>query len=257
MSKPIVLIPGAFAGSWVMENLTRYFSEKGFDCHAPTFRHHLGKARDEADPALAGTSIEDYTRDIAELIKTLPEKPILFGHAVGAVIAQKLAAQGLASAVILINSNGLWGMLPPTEEERNLGRDLMAAAPFADQTMRVDFDMMAAFALNKMTPDQQHDVFDRLEPESSQVMFELFYWMFDNNRAIYVDTEKVTCPVLVLTGAEDKAVSTETAKALAEKYGDRATFYQVPDAAHFMMMEDSWPKLADYCLEWMTSKELN
>jgi len=254
MRKSIVFIPGAFAGAWTMENLNGFFTERGFECHSPNFRHHAGGPRAEADPALAGTSIEDYTNDIADLIATLDDKPILFGHAVGAIIAQKLAARGLASAIVLINSNGIWGMLPPTEEERNLGRDLMAAAPFAGQTMNVEFDMMAVFALNNLSPDAQRAVFDKLEPESGQVMFELFYWMFDNNKAIHVDTDKVECPALVLTGADDKAVSTETAQNLAAKYGDRATYYQVPNAAHFMMMEDIWPQMADYCQNWLNDK---
>lgn len=254
MSKSIIFIPGAFAGAWTMDNLHKYFTEQGFDCHAPNFRHHAGGPRAEADPALADTSIEDYTNDLADLIATLDDKPILFGHAVGAIIAQKLAARGLARAIVLINSNGIWGMLPPTEEERNLGRDLMVAAPFAGQTMNVEFDMMAAFALNNLSADAQQAVFEQLEPESGQVIFELFYWMFDNNKAIHVDTDKVECPVLVLTGADDKAVSTETAQALAAKYGSRATYYQVPDAAHFMMMEDIWPQMAAYCQTWLQDK---
>jgi non-heme chloroperoxidase len=237
MGRPIVLIHGAFAGPWCLDNFTTFFQARDWTCHAPALRYHDGDPKREPNPALAKTSIEDYTADFAAFIRTLDGPPIILGHAVGAIIAQKLAAQGLASAIILINSNAPWGVLPSTDDERAVAKGLMEGGEFWNTAMRVKFDLIAPYAFNKLDSSMQHAVFDRLGPESGTVMFEMFFWMFDNRRAVAVDFNRVTCPVLILSGAEDRAVPPVTARKIAERYGARAEFHEVPGHAHFMFLE--------------------
>ena len=251
MGNPVVLIHGAFAGPWSMENFTGFFRARGWDCHAPALRFHGGDPSAEPDPAFAQTSILDYTEDLAEFIATLESPPIVAGHAVGGLIAQKLAARGLARGVVLLNSNVPWGLLPLTDDQRAVAKGLMSAGAFWEQPMRVDFDLIADFALNKLDPAAQRAVFDRLGPESGRVVFEMFFWMFDDARAIEVDFDQVECPILVVTGAEDRAVPSVVARQIAACYGDRATLLEAPDHAHFIMMEPGWEQVAAGCAEWM------
>ena len=253
MPPPIVLIHGAFAGPWCMANFAGYFRDRGWTCHTPALRHHDVDPKAEPDPRLAEMSIEDYTDDLAIFVTGLDEKPIIGGHAVGAIVAQKLAARGLASGLILINANAPWGMLPFTDDQREVAKGLMRAGAFWEGPMRVAFDLMAPFALNKLEPAQQHAVFDRLGAESGKVMFEMFFWMFDDRKATAVDYDNVTCPVLVLSGAEDKAVPAVTGQEIAKLYGAKATFREVPSHAHFMFMEPGWERIAAGCLDWMSS----
>ena len=251
MNDTVVLIHGAFAGPWCMEKFAGFFRERGMICHVPALRYHGGDPKADPDPKLATTSIDDYTDDLAAFIQDLETTPIVLGHAVGAVIAQKLAARGLAKGIILINSNVPWGVLPSTDDERAVAKGLMEAGPFWKTAMRVQFDLIAPYAFNKLDTAAQHAVFDRLGPESGTVMFEMFFWMFDDRRAVAVDFDKVTCPVLALSGAEDRAVPPITGRRIAEKYGAKATFEEVPDHAHFMFLEPGWEKVAARCADWM------
>lgn len=253
MSDTVVLIHGAFAGPWCMDNLAGFFRDCGFICHTPALRHHGGDPKADTAPALATTSIEDYTDDLVAFIQTLETKPIILGHAVGAVIAQKLVARGLARGIVVINSNVPWGILPTTDDERAVAKGLMEAGPFWKAAMRVQFDLIARYALNKLDPAAQRAVFDRLGPESGTVMFEMFFWMFDDLRAVAVDFEKVTCPALVLSGSEDRAVPSVTGRRIAEKYGAKAKFEEVPDHAHFMFLEPGWENVAARCADWMAN----
>ena len=252
MRPPVVLIHGAFAGPWCLENFTTFLQARGWTCHAPALRYHDQDPKADANPALAKTSIEDYTDDLAAFVGTLDARPIVLGHAIGAVIAQKLAAQGLAQAIVLINSNVPWGVLPSTDDERAVAKGLMEAGSFWNTAMRVEFDLIAPYAFNKLDPSQQHAVFDRLGPESGTAIFEIFFWMFDDRRAVAVDFGKVTCPVLVLSGAEDRAVPPVTARKIAEKYGAWAEFHEIPGHAHFMFLEPGWERIAELCAEWMS-----
>ena len=252
MAKTVVLIHGAFAGPWCLENYETYFRKRGWTCYAPALRHHDGDPKAEPDPDFANTSIRDYTADIAAFVRTLETPPILLGHAVGGLVAQQVAALGLASGVVLINPNAAWGMLPETDDERAVARAFMEQGPFWKAPMRVDFDLIAPYAFNKLDEATQRAVYDRLGPESGRVMFEMFFWMFDDHRAIAVEFDKVTCPVLVVSGEEDRAVRHAIGQAIAEKYGSKGTFHLARGHAHYLFMEPGWEHIAGYCADWMS-----
>ncbi len=254
MTKHIVLIHGAFAGPWCMEGYAGFFRDRGWTVHTPALRYHDADPNAEPDPGLTDTSIMDYADDIAALVEGLDSKPVLLGHAIAGVVAQQVAARGLASAIVLINPNAAWGTLPETDDERAVPRALMEGGAFWKQPMRVDFDLMAPFALNKLPEAQQHAVFDRLGPESGRVMFEMFFWMFDDYHAMKVDIDKVDCPVLIVSGTEDRAVNPNTCRALANLYGDRATFMPAENHAHFLFMEPGWEGPAAQIANWLDQK---
>lgn len=251
MGRHLILIHGAFAGPWCMEPFADHLSRNGLTCHTPALRYHGDDPKGEPDPRLKDVGIADYADDIAELAGTLDSKPVILGHAVGGLVAQLVAARGLASGIILINPNTPWGVLPETDGQRAVARGLMEAGAFWNGPMRVQFDLIAPFAFNRMPPEQQHEVFDRLGPESGRVMFEMFFWMFDDRHAIRVDFDQVTCPVLILSGADDQAVPSFTGRELAARYAARATWQEVPDRAHFMFLEPGWQSVADRCAAWM------
>ena len=255
MKPPLVFLHGAFAGPWCMEPFAGYFAERGWTCHVPALRHHDADPSGAPPAGLVDTGIDDFVDDLAAFITDLDEKPVIFGHAVSGIVAQRLAAKGLASAIVLINSNVPWGMLPFTDDQRAVAKSLMEAGAFWKEPMRVEFDLMAGFALNKLDPAKQREVFDRLGAESGRVMFEMFFWMFDDRKATAVEIDDVDCPVLVLAGQEDKAVPAVAGREVAKLYGERATFLEIPDHAHFLFLEPGWEQIAAQCADWL-SKEL-
>ena len=254
MEKSIVLIHGAFAGPWCLDTYKGFFEARGWTCHAPALRYHDGDPKAEPDPAFADTSIMDYTKDIAAFVRDLDEAPVLLGHAVGGLVAQQVAAMGLASGLVLINPNAAWGMLPETDDERAVARSFMEQGPFWKAPIRIAFDMIAPYAFNKLDEATQHAVFERLGPESGRVMFEMFFWMFDDHRAIAVAFDKVTCPVLVVSGEEDRAVRHAVGQEIAQTYGAKGSFHLAKGHAHYLFMEPGWEEIAGYCADWLEER---
>jgi pimeloyl-ACP methyl ester carboxylesterase len=233
-----------------MANFARYFEARGRACHSPAYRYH-DRPVVEQKTALVGLSIADYVDDLAAFVETLGRTPILVGHSLGGIISQQLAARGLARAIVLLNGSVNWGILPSTDNERALGKLLMSAGAFWESTLLPDFDTMARFGLNKLAPEAQRTVFDRLGPESGRVMFELFFWMFDQNATTRIDYSRVRCPVLVISGSEDRAVSPSTARQIAERHGPNATFREFQDFGHYLTLEPNWRMIARTCALWM------
>ena len=252
MPKEVVFIHGAFAGPWCWDQYKSYFQDLGWTCHTPALRYHDVDPSDEPNPDLADTSIRDYADDIAAFVGELDSPPIIIGHAVGALIAQQVASRRPTSGLVLINPNAAWGMLPATDDERAVARTFMESGPFWKAPMRVAFDLIAPFAFNKLDGDTQKQVFSRLVPESGRVMFEMFFWMFDDNRTIAIDFDKVGCPVLVVAGEEDRAVRHAVGKEIAEKYGNKGSFLLAAGHAHFLFIEPGWEQIAKHCENWMS-----
>lgn len=251
MGKTAVLVHGGCAGAWSVEGVAEVLRRHGWTCHTPNLPFHGTGPVADPDPTLGQTGIEDYTNEVAKLICTLDEIPVVIGHSLGGLVTQKLAARGLARAIVLLNSCAPWGILPATDSERAIAIELMSAGAFRTKPMQPNFDFEAAFALNSQPPEVQRSVFDRLGPESGRVLFELYFWMFDDSRATEVDSAKVTCPVLVVSGSEDKVISRQTALRIAERYGSQATFRGAPGHGHFIFFEPGWEKVAEDCAAWL------
>jgi len=251
MDAPVVLIHGTNAGPWTMANFKDHFEGLGWTCHSPAYRHHEGPPSQDTSALLVGVSIADYVEDMAAAVSKLDAPPILIGHSLGGIVALKLAARGLARAVVLLNGSVHWGILPTTDEERALGKQFMSAGRFWEQTLLPDFETMAKFGLNKLPADEQRRVFDRLGPESGRVMFELFFWIFDDNRTTKIDYDEVTCPVLMVSGSEDLAIPPSTSRSIADRLGPRATFHEAKGFGHYLTLEPDWKSIAELCAGWM------
>lgn len=249
MERTAFLIHGAFGGPWTMQPLAEALRPRGWDCRLPTLRHHAGEPGDEA--ALIGLSIADYCDDLEAVLRALPDQAVLIGHSMGGVIAQKLAAKGLARAVVLLNSSVISGILPGTAAERDLGKGLMAAGAFWERSLRMDFETLQRFALNTLEPAHQRRVFAQLGPESGRAIFEFLFWMFDTQETTNIETDAVTCPLLVVSGTQDKGVSTDVARQIAARYGDKATLHLAEGCGHYIVQDARFPEVAKVIGDWM------
>lgn len=250
MANHVVLIHGAFCGGWSFADVMPVFAERGWSCEAPDLPYHVPGPKRAPNPALARQSIDDYTRDMAAFVKRLSKPPVIVGHSMGGLIAQQLAAQGLARALVLFAPAPPWGILPSTEAEMNLAKGLMQAAPFWDKALNPSFEVAKGDSLAGLDPEAQRRIFAMFSPESGRALFELFFWMFDRQRATAVDAAAVTCPVLVVSGSEDKVISAVTGRKVAALYA-HATFEEAAGRGHFLIMEQRAAALAARCADWI------
>jgi len=249
MSKTIVMVHGANCGGWCFDDFREVLEARGFTCHAPDLIGH-GAEKETGRGLLASVGMADYRAQMAAFVKALPEPPILLGHSMGAIIPQQLAAEGLAEKLVLVSPAPRAGILPPTEAERKLCRDLMTIGDFWTRALDPNFDLACFYTLNLLAKEEQGRVFDQFGPESGRALFETFFWMFDSTGATTVDTDAVRCPVLCVSGAQDHIVSLETAKATAAAY-DQAEPWTLQDHAHMVLIEPGAKDVASRIADWL------
>ena len=245
--RAIVMLHGAFSDAWSFDVFRAVFADQSWDCHAPDL---IGHGADKAQgDRLAGISLARYTTQIQDYLVQFSSPPVLLGHSMGCIVAQQLAARGLAHALILIGPAGRHGILPSADFEQAGSQGLMTLGAFWQTAVRASFEVAVATSLNRIPQAQQRAVFDQFGPESGQALFELFFWMLDTGRATAVDTDAVRCPVLCVRGTDDRVVSHGTARATAAAYPGSA-FWEPSGHGHMLLVEPGAAKLAGCIARW-------
>ncbi|HEY0105217.1 MAG TPA: alpha/beta hydrolase [Rhizomicrobium sp.] len=245
----LVMIHGAFCAPWAFEQFRKPFETAGWRVHAPLLRHHDGHARPPR--ALAATSLTDYAADLAKFVATLEAPPILIGHSMGGLLAQMLAAKGLARALVLLAPCSPWGVLPSTFFEVASAGTMLLGGHFWNQILTPDYAIAAAHSLDRLPPAERHKVFSRFVPESGLATFEIMHWAFDLRRAALVHAPDVTCPILCLVGSQDRINPPSTVKHIAERYRGRAIYEELEGYSHWLVGEPGWEKVAVRTRAWI------
>ncbi|HEY6578876.1 MAG TPA: alpha/beta hydrolase [Rhizomicrobium sp.] len=246
---PVVMIHGAFCGSWAFENWQTLFEARGFEVHAPTLRHHQPGSR--ANPNFGRTSLRDYAADLHTLLDGIADQPVVIGHSLGGLLAQMLAARGRVRALVLLAPSAPWGMMPSTAFEFFSAQALYVEGAFWRKALAPRSWIAAANMLDLVPSEQRESILARLVPESGLAPFEVMHWMFDTTRASFVDARAVVCPILCLVGSRDRVNPPATVRRVARRYGGRARYEELPDHSHWLIGEPGWERIAAGCLEWL------
>lgn len=235
---PVLLIHGMFGGAWYWANYQSLLAKRGYETHAVNLRGHHGS---RPVPDLGKVALSEFVADALEVASTL-KNPIIIGHSMGGLIAQKVAEQGVGRALVLIASApprwipvASWLLI--RKQVKFLRGLLMFEALVPD---REDAD---ALMFNR-TPLPDRDLFfPKLVAESGRAGFQL------SIGGIGVHASRVTAPVLVMTGLDDQFVVPRVARALSRKYN--ATLREYRSFAHHIMSEPGWEGPCGDVCDWL------
>ncbi len=251
MTKNIVMIHGMCCGSWVWDNYKHFFEDKGYTCDTPVLRYHDILPIDKPDPALGTTSLLDYAQDLEEYIGKLEDKPLLMGHSMGGLISQILGARGLASGIILLTPASPSGIYALKYSVIKSFWSILTQWGFWRKTHRFSFKAVVYAMMHLLPEKDQKVIYDKLVYESGKVAAEIGFWYLDANGAARVDESKVTCPVLVISGAEDRITPASVVQKVADKYKAVSTYKGFENHAHWVIGEDGWEEIAAFISDWI------
>jgi non-heme chloroperoxidase len=234
----MLLIHGMFGGSWQWERYQSLLAQRGFESHALNLRGHHG-SRPVRD--VGKVTLSQYVDDALEVAATL-DRPIVMGHSMGGLIAQKVAERGRTRALVLIASAPpRW--IPPVSwlllrKQLKYMKALLLHEPLLPK--RADADVLM---FNRTPLPDRDEQYPRLVPESGRAGFELSLGV----EAVHAP--RITAPVLVITGTDDRFVVPRIAHALARKY--RATLKEYQSFAHHIIVEPGWEKPCEDIVQWL------
>ncbi|HMC57200.1 MAG TPA: alpha/beta fold hydrolase [Gemmatimonadaceae bacterium] len=235
---PVLLIHGMFGGAWYWDGYQELLARRGFESHAINLRGHHG-SRPVRD--IGKVSLRDYVHDALDVARSLGN-PLVIGHSMGGLIAQKVAEAGACRAMVLLASAPpRW--IPPVSwlllrKQVKYVKALLLFRPVLPD--RGDAD---ALMFNRTPVNERDRFFSRLIPESGKAAFELSFGVLG------VKASRVSCPVLVVGGTADHFVVPRVARALAKKYDAPLRTYV--NFAHHIMCEPGWDGPATDIAEWL------
>lgn len=251
MAETIFMIHGGWGGPWCWENYKGFYEEEGYRCVTTTLRFHDMDPKDAPDPRLGTTSLLDYAEDLEQEIQQLGVEPIVMGHSMGGLLAQILASRGLAKALVLLTPLSPAGIMALTPSVIKSFWSAQTTWAFWKKPMRQKFDEAVYSILHLLPPDEQRETYDKFVYESGRAGAEIGYWFFDPQGASRVDDSKVTCPVLVIAGTEDRITPASVVRQVAKKYEAVSTYKEFEDHAHMVVAEPGWQEIAEYAADWL------
>jgi non-heme chloroperoxidase len=244
---PILFIHGYLGGAWVFENYLEFFAARGHTCVAVNLRGRGGSALPPGT-TLGKMTMNDFIADAteaAQFITAKEQKPIVLGHSMGGLIAQKLAEQGDARAAVLVCP------CPPR------GISLLTGPLFRRQ-LKYAFAIMRSrpvkprwrdvrdILLNHIPQPQQRTAFERFVPDSGRAGREMSFG------AIAVNENEVRahgCPVLVVSCDDDRFIPLHIEQKVATKY--RAPLFVARKHGHLLPVEPGWQDPASFVADWV------
>lgn len=250
------MIHGMWGGAWCWANYQRRLEAAGFHCIVPTLPFHDMDPRNVPDPRLGRVSLLDYADALATQIEALDEQPIVVGHSMGGLLAQLLAARGLARALVLLGPAAPAGVLAIAPSVVRSFWSIQTTWGFWGMPVRQTFAEASYSMLHLLPAHERRQIYDRFVYESGRVVFEIGYWFLDARQAARVDASKITCPVLVVAGREDRMTPAWALRQVARKYAAVSTYKEFEHHAHWLPAEPGWEQVADEVLAWLASRAL-
>ena len=244
---PLLFIHGAYAAAWCWdEHFLPLFAERGYASYALSVSGHGGSPGREH---LDSFGIDQYVKDVVAVASQLPAPPVLIGHSMGGMVAQKYLEGHEAAGLVLMASvppQGLWaaalGLAFQKPGMMNDLNSLLGGGRVALDTLRE-----AMFA-QPVSAEDLARWYRRLQPESHRAIWDMTLFNLPLKSRMRLP------PLLVLGAEHDTLIPSSQVEMTARHYGVEAEIF--PDMGHGMMLERDWAKVAGRILDWLAEQGL-
>ena len=252
MAKTLLMIHGVGCGGEVWDRMKRDFAMAGWNCETPTLYSELRTATDPPKE-LADLTLQNYIDAASEQAKALAEKdgepPVIMGHSMGGMIAQKLTEAGLVKAGIF---------LTPAQPAGCTVADLRVVRTFWNivkvgqknvpgGTFKVGPNGFRWGVLNAV-PKERHDAI------YEQALFDSGRVYHDLANPSEIDETQIKVPTLTIGAKKDRATVVKAVRKVAHKYAQAAhpgDYMEYGRHGHWIVDEPGTEQVAGDILEWL------
>jgi len=253
MARLAVLIHGMWATSDVWRNWRSFLEARGWKTVAPSLRHHQALPA-IPPPGLGMTSLLDYVADVEEVLRALPEKPVVIGHSMGGLIALHLCAKGLAKAGVLLTP------APPSSVFALRLSNLLAFARIQARWAwwrkphRATLGEALSHTFNTAGPVEGAARHAGFVHESGRALFELALPWLDGKKAATIDPRRVTVPLLFVAAEKDKLTPPDVVRRASRRFAHVSDYVEYQGQGHWVLGQPGWEQVASDTATWLESK---
>jgi pimeloyl-ACP methyl ester carboxylesterase len=255
VSKTIVFITGAFVSNTSWDNWKTYFESKGYNTLAPAWPHKDAPACDlrqrQPDIAIASQRLEALTEYFADVVKSLPRKPILIGHSMGGLITQLLLQRDLATAGVAIHSLRPKGIFTFKYSFYKAGQRALGFFTSTKKSYLMSFREWQYAFTNGMTYEEQKAAYYNLAtPESKLLVRDAL------TDEAWIDFGRPHSPLLFVAGSNDNFIPASLNYTNYRKYSDKNSitdYREFEGRNHYVLGQPTWAEDAGYVAGWLAA----
>ncbi|WP_084420710.1 alpha/beta hydrolase [Henriciella litoralis] len=252
MTKSILMIHGVGCGGDVWDRMRPAFEADGWRVDAPTL-YPEQRTITEPPASLSELRLSDYVDRMsaacARLTEETGEKPAIMGHSMGGYIAQKLAAQGDASAAVF---------LTPAQTPDCQVRDLRLLITFwsilksgqkkiPENSYKVGRFGFGWGVVNEVDKSRHDEIYAKARYDSGKVYMDL-------QNSDPIDEKTINIPTLTIGAGKDRATPIKAVRRVGQKYSEAAKpgdYLEYPHNAHWILDEPGTDKVIADILGWL------
>ncbi|MFG2570917.1 alpha/beta hydrolase [Streptomyces sp. NPDC048567] len=258
---PVVFIHGLWLHSSSWEPWMDLFTERGFDPIAPLWPGEaptVAETRRQAEN-VAGYGIDEITGHYAQVVKSLDAEPVIVGHSFGGLITQKLLSLGLGRAGVAIDPAQIKGVKPLPFSQLRSGFPVLKNPANKKKAVSLTAKQFRYAFGNAIPENESNRLFEEYTiPSPGRPLFEAAFANFSRKSPASVNTANPTRgPLLLISGQKDHTAPdavTRAAYALHAASPASTDLRQFADRGHSLTVDDGWKGIADYVLEWLSTK---
>ncbi len=251
MGLDVVFVHGMFMNPSCWSEWVRHFTERGHRCHAPAWPLHEGAPsalRAKAPQGLGALTLAQVVDAIGRYVDGLGARPVVVGHSMGGLVAQRLVAEGRCAAGVCIDSAAPKGVAAPSWSF--LRSNLPVVNPLAgDATYVMPLAHFHYTFCNTMSIDATRAVYEAfVVPESRNVA------RSSGSADGAVDMKKPHAPLLFVAGERDHIIPAALNRKNHAAYTDAASrcdYKEFAGRTHWICGQEGWQEVADYVARWI------
>jgi pimeloyl-ACP methyl ester carboxylesterase len=237
---PVLFVHGYFASAAVWTEWLPFFAARGFPAYALNLR---GRAGSGPNVDLGRVTIDDFVADAAAVARQVGAQ-VIVGHSMGGLITQRLAADGVAKAAVLITPAPPRGILVLTPRVA-MKQIKYLPSILRSRTVTPKREDLREIVLNRVPRAMQDAMLAAMVPDSGRAGRDM------SVTGVPVDAGRVKCPMLVVTADDDLFIPREIAERVAKRYG--APVQTMIGHGHMVINEPGWEAVADLVARWAES----
>lgn len=239
---PLLFVHGAYSGAWQWQPYyLPWFAAQGWQCSAFSFSGHGASAGREH---LDVISLKDYVNDLAEVVATMPVKPVVIAHSMGGLVLQKYLEQHDLPGAVLLSSVPPHGLMAATfnlmfshpDVLVDLNRIIGGGNPAADSIRHALFHQPVGEDIMALC-------FKHMQPESMRAVWDMCGFDLPSPARMRRP------PMLILGASHDALIPPHLVALTGQALGLPVEI--LADAGHAMMLEPTWQASATRIHDWL------
>ena len=252
MTKTIVLIHGAWLNAKSWEGFKARYEGKGYTVFAPSWPFDdrpPAELRTAPHPELKNVGMVRIIKHYADIIRALPEQPIIIGHSFGGTITQHLLDDGLGVAGVAIDPAPTSGVLVGWDTVKSTFPVFLSWGSWR-RAMTMSREFFGTRFAQTVAAKDRDALYDRyIVPTAGKV-----YWdglAAAAGKIRWDNPERA--PLLLIGGGIDRIAAASMTRAMYAKQKralSKTDLKIYADRSHWTCVEPGWERVADEALDW-------